>query len=201
MHRIARFLPAAPDLLTAVTFLVAWIAPLAWGTGLVGNLLLTMLLEFLIVHSGAFIGMTVLAPDVSRLRKTLVVIGFGAFYMVFVLAIAFALKRLWPVWAFLWLLGGKLALVWFQRAGGTDEVQRQRELWIWSVLCYLGGTFVTLLLPLPRLGLTPEAIAQVGLTGKGLWVEKPQTVMAFGLLYFSALAWFKLRPAPVPAQA
>ncbi|MCC6506017.1 MAG: hypothetical protein IT475_11290, partial [Aquimonas sp.] len=37
-----------------------------------------------------------------------------------------------------------------------------------------------------------EAIQpQLGLTGSGLWVEHPQTVVVSGALYFGLLAWAK----------
>jgi hypothetical protein len=39
---------ALPDAVSASLFLAAWFYPLRWGTGLVGNLVLVMLLEFLL---------------------------------------------------------------------------------------------------------------------------------------------------------
>jgi hypothetical protein len=61
------------------------------------------------------------------------------------------------------------------------------------VALYVLGVFVTVILPLPRLGITPEVVAQLGIPGSGLWVERPHTVIAFGLLYFGALAAVKAR--------
>lgn len=188
-------LAALPDALTALVFVAAWVAPLHWGRELVGNLMLVMLLEFLVVHSGGFIGQVVLSPDASRTAKTGAVVGFGAFYMIFVLAFALAFHRPWAIAAFSWLLLGKLVTVWLSPVPAATEAQRQRLLWGTSVVLYLGGVFLTVLLPLPRLGLQPDVVAQLGLPGKGLWVEHPHTVIAFGTLYFGALAAIKWRSA------
>ena len=143
-------LAALPDALTALVFLAAWIAPLHWGRELVGNLMLVMLLEFLVVHSGGFIGQVVLSPAVSRAAKTAAVVGFGAFYMIFVLAFSLAFHRPWAVAAFTWLLFGKLVTVWLSPVPPAREVQRQKLLWGVSVMLYLAGVFATTLLPLPR---------------------------------------------------
>jgi hypothetical protein len=51
--------------------------------------------------------------------------------------------------------------------------------------------FVTLLLPLPRLGLTPDIVASAGLVGSGYWIENPHSVVAFGLIYFGLQALAK----------
>jgi hypothetical protein len=190
---LRRLFSAAPDAVTALVFAAAWVAPLHWGRDLVGNLMLVMMLEFLVVHSGGFIGMAVVNPEVGRRAKTLAVLGFGAFYMLFALAFALAFHRLWAVWAFTWLLGSKLATVWLSPAAPTREVERQKSLWGLSVALYVLGVFVTVILPLPRLGITPEVVAQLGIPGSGLWVERPHTVIAFGLLYFGALAAVKAR--------
>jgi len=117
------------------------------------------------------------------------VLGFGAFYLAFVLAFAFIFERTWAIWAFSWLLVSKLATIWFEPS--TAESLRQQQLWVLSAACYLLGAFATTLLPLPRLGITPEVVAQLGLPGSGLWVEQPQKVVAFGLLYFGLLATAK----------
>jgi hypothetical protein len=183
---LRRFFAALPDAISASVFVAAWLYPLRWGTPLVGNLVLVMLLEFLLVHSSGFLGMTMLDDSASRLRKTLVVLGFGVFYMAFVLAFAFIFERTWAIAAFSWLLVSKLATIWF--GPGTADSERQQALWGVSVVCYVLGAFVTAIAPLPRFGITPEVVGQLGLPGSGLWVEQPHTVMAFGALYFGMLA-------------
>ena len=65
-----------------------------------------------------------------------------------------------------------------------------------------------ILLPLPRLGLTPEVVARLALPGSGQWVEQPHRVLAFGFLYFAATAiseafghrWVPTRYIATPAE-
>jgi len=77
------------------------------------------------------------------------------------------------------------------------------KLWAVSVAAYVLGAIITVVLPLPALGMTREFIASMQLTGGGEWNTRPQTVLAFGLLYFSIQAWAKyaLSGATAPAGA
>lgn len=187
---LRRVAAATPDAATASFFVYTWIHPLGFGTTLVGDLLVLMLLEFLLVHSGAFIGNIVLSPTTTRWKKTLGVLGFGAFYMLFVLGFAFGMNRPWAIQVFLWLLVARLAMVWLAPVPRDDEIKRQQALWGCSVLFYILGVFATVILPIPEFGMTADVRAQLGIaaTGKGLWQQKPQTVLAFGMLYFTAMA-------------
>lgn len=50
---------------------------------------------------------------------------------------------------------------------------------------YLAFVFVTTLLPMPKLGITPAVVDAQDLPGSGLWIDEPHRVIAFGFLYFS----------------
>jgi hypothetical protein len=52
---------------------------------------------------------------------------------------------------------------------------------------------LTTVLPLPRLGLTPEVVSGQHLPGEGRWIARPCRVMAFGFLYFTAIGISELR--------
>ncbi len=56
---------------------------------------------------------------------------------------------------------------------------------------YVFGVFATIVLPVPRLGITPEVVAGQGFTSSGAWIEEPQRVIAFGVLYFTILGLFE----------
>jgi hypothetical protein len=191
LARLAAFAAAFPDLMTATAYLCLWIAPLQFGNGAVKTLMLMMLMEFLVVHSGGFIGLTVLSETASRRRKTLAIIGFGAFYLLFAGAFSLAFNSSWPILSFLWLLAAKFAQVWLAPLPRTDEAQRQTTLWGLSVAAYLAAVFAGVILPIPQLGITADIIPKLGLNGGGLWIDKPQTALASGALYFIALAWTK----------
>lgn len=197
-----RVAAATPDAVTASFFVYTWIHPLGFGTTLVGDLLVLMLLEFLLVHSGAFIGSIVLSPTTSRWKKTLGVLGFGAFYMLFVLGFAYGMNRPWVIHVFLWLLVGRLAMVWLAPVPRDEEIRRQQALWGCGALFYILGVFATVILPVPELGLTAQVRAELGIaaTGKGLWQQKPQTVLAFGMLYYAAMAYVRWKLATPPPK-
>jgi hypothetical protein len=191
LPRLAAFGATLPDLLTAAAYLCAWVAPLHFGDGVVKTLMLMMLMEFLVVHSGGFIGLTVLSETASRRAKTTAIVGFGAFYLLFAAAFSLAFKSSWPVLSFLWLLAAKFAQVWLMPLPRADEAQRQTKLWGLSVVAYIGAVFAGVILPIPQLGITADILPRLGLSGGGLWIDKPQTALASGALYFLALAWTK----------
>ena len=190
---------ALPDAITCGTFLCAWIAPGLIGYDRVRDLMLLMLIEFVVMHSGAFSAVVLGAENVSRAKRALWLAGFTAFYSLFVLGFSFAFGSTWPIWGFLWLFVSRFLLLFTSRAQKEEKMQRMFLGWIVSALAYLCGVFATTLLPLPRLGITPQAVAAIHLPGSGMWVDKPWTVLAFGTLYFGVLSWAKLRPISLSA--
>lgn len=182
---------AAPDLALASVFLVAWVTPTTFHTGTVTYLMLLMLLEFIIVHSSAFMG-TVMLGDLGRARKSLALIGIGGFYTLFVGGFALAFKTWWPLWSFWGLTVNRLLGVLIGQAPEGERRALLQRNWAVSALCYLGLCFVTVFLPLPRFGITREVVSHESLPGSGLWVDQPHRVIAFGFLYFAAVGLSEL---------
>jgi len=187
-----RFLPfplpalgaALPDLAIGAVFLIAWVAPGTFARNIVPTLMLTMLLEFIIIHSSSFLGSVALGT--GRLKRSArMVLFLCLFYTVFVAAFAAAFKTWWPLVSF-WVLTGNrlLGLVLGQAPGGEARIFMQRS-WAIGVLFYLLFVFVTTLLPIPALGVTGEF--RRGIPGSGLWVSEPWRVVAFGFMYFTAV--------------
>ena len=194
-EHIARTVAALPDAITACFFLLLWIVlqwlgPTALRTGL-----LMMLVEFILMHATGILGGMALANAGDARRRWKPILLFGAFYLLFIGAWSWIFRAWWPLLALAWLIAGKLALAW-QPLPDADKRDRLQSDWGISALAYLGGVFVTLLLPLPRLGLGVDVVAAAQLPGSGEWVDKPHTVVAFGLLYFGALATAKWRGCP-----
>jgi hypothetical protein len=176
-------LAALPDFALAGAFLVTWIDPFALGATAVPYYLLTMLLEFVIVHSSAFMGNVLLSSEAParRLRN---VLGLGLFYTLFVGGFALGFGTWWPIWAFWGLTFNRMLSVILGDAPEGRERQYVRAGWALSVMYYLGGAFATTLLPVPEFGVTAAARGALDLPGGGLWVDEPQRVLAFGFLYF-----------------
>ena len=189
-----RFLAALPDAVSALAFACLWAFPLAFGESGVRKGMLVMLVEFILIHSTAFLGAMAFAESASRTRRVAMLAGFALLYLGFIAAFSLAFDAWWPFLAFGWLLLGKLRIVFHARAdsasGGVQAI------WALSALAYLGAVFATVFLPLPRLGLAEAVLPQLRLPGSGLWVEQPHRVVAAGMLYFGLLAWIKWRGVP-----
>lgn len=190
---LTRAIAALPDAVVAATFLVIWFAPFAFGPRGVRNAMLTMLIEFIVVHASGFLGAVALAPAVSRGKKVAGLLGFALFYSVFIGAFVLIFDETWPILVFCWLLLGKFSGALARHRLDDAEVRRQQAGWAMAVVFYIAGVFLTILLPIPRFGMDAALLPEFALTGSGLWVEQPHRVVAFGFLYFAATAWFKWR--------
>jgi hypothetical protein len=173
-----------PDLVLGGVFLVAWTSPASFQGNVVPHLMLVMLLEFIIVHSSAFLGHVMLGRE-TRKRKIASLLGLGGFYTLFVGGFSLAFRSWWPLGSFWAQMVNRLLSVIVGQAPSGEEKQFLQRSWGVSVLCYLVFAMATTLLPLPRLGV--DGVFREGLPGNGLWVEEPHRVMALGFLYFTAV--------------
>jgi len=186
-------LGAVPDAITAAAFVSLWFAPLWLGPRALSNALLTMLVEFVLVHASGMLGGLLETRAHSRRAQAIALLGFGLFYAAFIGAFAFAFGEWWPVVIFGWLLLGKVQDLFSTSPADPLHRQKRQAMWALQVVAYLAAVFATVLLPVPRFGITEAIQPQLGLTGSGLWVEQPQTVVVAGALYFGILAWVKWR--------
>ena len=173
-----------------LAFLATWIDPYSLGDGMISFALMVMLLEFIIIHSSAFIG-SIMFGDTAKKKKVIALIGFSAFYMIFVLAFSVGFDDWWPVIAFTGLMLNRLLSVIVGDIPEGKERERVRGMWAINVLCYLVGVFATTLLPVPEFGITPDSITAAGFTGEGIWIDEPYRVLAFGFIYFTAVGVFE----------
>jgi len=196
---VGRLFAALPDALTCLAYAWTWLQPLRFDSDAVKSLMLVMLMEFLVVHSGGFFGVVVLSNDIARIKKTLFIAGLGCFYLLFAGAFSLAFHAWWPILTFAWLLASRFCVVWLSPRPREAEVGRQMSLWALSVAAYLAGVFLGVMLPIPQLGITDQVMPSLGLVGGGLWVEKPWTVIASGTFYFAVMAWSKWKWGAPPA--
>lgn len=190
---LSRFLGALPDAVAAGFFLINWIAPHTFGIDAVRNGMLIMLVEFVLIHASVFLGNAALEESTSRRNKVMAMGGFAAFYLMFVTSFAWIFKSWWPFVAFGWLLASKLGIALDTRQTPFERRHAMQSDWAIGTMAYLTGVFITVLIPLPRLGITAEAASRLDLPGEGLWVSQPHTVIAFGTIYFALLAFSKWR--------
>ena len=195
-----RPLEALLDGAFGAAMLATWIAPTLLGAGMLRVAVTTFMLEFLVIHSTAFMAAAFNASSSarSRLRALLVL---ALLYLLLAVGFTATTGDWWPLLAFALLLAGRVAIAWQQRAAEPEQVALAgRELmsdWVNSQVLYIPWVFAGLLLPWPALGLTPEVIAAGGVPGTGEWVERPQTVLVAGAGYFLCRAWLQWRGRPL----
>jgi hypothetical protein len=196
---LAAWLALLPDALTCAFFLVVWGDPLVFGPLSVRTAMLTMLLEFFLVHATGFF--TVFANDRrgSKWKRIGAMAGLSSFYVLMIAAYALSYHEWWPLLAFGWLLAGKVAWVWTSRPDpedldGSEATGRGMAAWAGSVVLFLGGVAYTSIAGIPRWGMTAALQPQFGLDmgSEGLWEAEPHRVVAFGALYFGATLLAKL---------
>jgi hypothetical protein len=157
-----RLLAAAPDALTSAIFVTAWIAPTLLGPEWVKNLMLTMLIEFIVMHSSAFFSV-IAASGTSRSRQVGMLVALTAFYSLFIAAFSFAFRSTWPLFAFGWLFVSRFMHLLSQPGDRAKANASMMQSWGASAVFYILGVFVTVLIPLPMLGLTLYFAAQAWL--------------------------------------
>ena len=187
----ASILNAIPDFATAGAFLITWIAPATFGADALKRFMLVMLLEFVVVHSAAFMGTVAIAPA-SAAKRAFGILGFGAFYSLFAGGMGLAFHSWWPVFAFAGLTVNRLLGVLLGQVPDAEQKAFIQMGWAASVAFYVGGCFLTILLPIPALGITPAVVAAQHFTATGLWIAQPQRVLAFGVVYFALTGWSDL---------
>ena len=189
---LARLTTALPDFGIGLGFLITWIAPLTFGEKALTYFLLVMLLEFLIVHSAGFMGSVVFNRPLAKRIKVKALVGLGLFYGLFAAGFALGFRAWWPLWTIGLLTLNRILVV---LTGNVPEGRERlfiRKGWAVSALFYLVFAFATVLLPVPEFGVTAEVIRLQGFTSGGLWIDEPQRVLAFGMLYFTTLGLSEL---------
>lgn len=194
MHRIGSLVAAAPLLWMGWTLARLWVDPssrddpVSWvrfGVAL-------LLLEFVLLHSSAFIG-ALSATAKTLWKKLLGFAGLAAFYGVFVLGFALGTSSRAVLDIYLFVMLGRLvSLVADSKSGSEVFIARA----VGGVLVYLPLVFASVLVPWPRLGITEElASAARTPNSSGLWVDQPHRAIAVGAIYFLCMGLLELRAA------
>jgi hypothetical protein len=193
-----RIASATPEILASLSYFTAWFAPASLSGEFLRGLVAAMLVEFLVVHSSAFLSAFVDRGKGGRAGPFLVALALAAFYMIFAGAFALAFHSWMPVWIMGWLLGSRLLTLLVDYRGRGDESARQRVLWISGALLYLVLAFATTIPPIPAFGIDEAVRARMALPGSGLWIDQPQRPIAMGAFYFGLLAVIELTDWGVP---
>jgi len=184
-----RALVALPDAAAAGLFLWCWIAPLVLHQRLVGLLVLVLLMEFIAIQAGPFLGTVIYGEKMGldRRQRLKTALGLGTAYLLFAGIAAVSFDAWWPSLIFAWLVGAKV----FAAVVGRDQNAAGREpemtLWILSAGYFFVAIFVTMFVPIPVFGITEDGEVY-GLRGQYEWANFPYKAIAAGFFYFGALA-------------
>lgn len=193
-----RFASALPDPPLSAGCFATWSAPRSVAPWVARGILLTMLLEFIVVHSTGFMGAFAYGNR-SKREPIVGILGLGLLYSLFVAAFSLGFHTWWPLVSFWVLTLNRLTGVLLHRSpAGDEDAQRMFMLsWALGTLCYLVGAVTTSAMDLPRLGFDPAFVASLHLDGGGLWVDEPWRVVAFGAVYFGAIGLLELFVYPL----
>jgi hypothetical protein len=187
---------ALPDLVLAGTFALVWIDPSRPGLPSVRRLVMTVLLEFFIVHSSGFMGVVAISNR-KRSKAVWLTLGLGAFYTLFIGAFAAGFGDWWLLGSFwLLMLNRLLGLVLGQAPDDRREFLIMGN-WAMTVAAYLFAVAIGAMTNLPALGITPGVIEAQGFDVGGLWTEQPQTALVAGAIYFGIVGLWELLVPPI----
>ncbi|HKD68781.1 MAG TPA: hypothetical protein VKB84_18200 [Candidatus Binataceae bacterium] len=169
---------------------------------MLSRLELMMLMEFIILHSSAFLAFAMSAPQ-SRLLRIGAVVGLGLVYTLFVGAFSLSFHTLWPIASFWILLTNRMLAVLMGKVPEGRDYDYIVLGWAVGVACYIGYTMLTAMANIPRLGISVAVQRAQPPSVGGLWSDQPWRVIAFGTFYYATVAVTELfgigaPPAPEP---
>ena len=183
VHLIA----AIPDFGLAGFFAISWVAPYTFGDHMLSRLELIMLMEFIILHSSAFLACAMTMPTSHSVRIG-AVIALGLFYTMFVAVFSLSFHTWWPIASFWILLGNRMMAIVLGKAPTQRDSGFIAVGWAVGVVCYLVYVFITATANIPRLGVTLAVQRAQPSSVGGLWAEQPWRVIAFGTFYYATIA-------------
>lgn len=189
--RLAAFLASLPDFALAAVACITWVSPATLGEEKVAWFLGLMLLEFIVVHSAAFLGSIALS-DAPKPKRLLHALGLSVFYTLFAAGFALGMKHWWPLAAFWGLTANRLLGIALGQAPKGKERELMQASWATGAVAYLFGAFLTVLAPIPKFGVRPEMLGAAGEDSGGLWIDEPHRVVAFAVVYFTLIGLFTL---------
>ena len=164
------------------TLLVVWIEPssIEDGTWVRAGAMLIML-EFLLLHSGAFMAAGPLAFR-ARWQRVVWFLGFGLFYGAVMVGFAKWSRSDYIVWVLIGVVGSRLfTLVLTEDKRGTTLMLHRSA--VGTVI--LLATAILCFIPFPELGLTESVrSAAFGSHADDALSEYPQRFFAWGIAYF-----------------
>jgi len=179
---IATIVAALPCFYLSWILVNVWREPMAWDDGNWVRLGVgLLLLEFILLHSGAFM-MGVLGQQKDRRQQFKGAIALLTFYSLMVWAFAKSLDTPALIWIFAGIILGRSLNLLLNPKDSKQAIMARSAI---GVLFYLLVVFGTVFLPIPELGISSSVLNEVYPDrGGGLWEREPERAIAGAALYF-----------------
>lgn len=187
--QIDRMIPWVAAIATTVPcFYLSWVLanvwhdPMAWNDGNWVRLGVgLLLLEFILLHSGAFM-VGVLGQQQNSKQQFKVAATLLTFYTLVVWGFAMSLDTPALLWIFAGIILGRSLNLLLSPEDSKQALIARSGI---GVLLYLLVVFGTVFLPIPELGITGLVLNEVYPDrGGGLWERQPERAIAGAALYF-----------------
>jgi hypothetical protein len=185
-NRVLKFLgaalAAAPVLIFSWMLFGVWADPMArdggsWVRFGVG----VMLLEFILLHSGAFMG-AIISGKFAMKKRLLACTGLLLFYGLMAWGFAASTDSPALLWIFAAVVTGRILTAVFNRQDGIKYMLGRSAI---GIVCYLLVAFGSVLLPIPEWGITSSVVELAYPDrGGGIWELEPQRAIAAAAVYF-----------------
>ncbi|NKB35095.1 MAG: hypothetical protein GKR91_18520 [Pseudomonadales bacterium] len=181
---------AAPCFYLSWVLVNVWRDPMSWDDGNWVRLGVgLMALEFVLLHSGAFISAMIATKDKIS-KKLQIAAGLMLFYTLMVVGFAYSFDSIQLLWIFGAVSLSRLITALTNASEGAQTMMARSAL---GIILYMAAVFGTIMLPIPELGISTEILNEVypG-RGGGVWEREPERAIAGAAVYFAALGLVEL---------
>lgn len=198
IHAIGCLASAIPYFILVVVLTRAWIDPMSVDEGTWVPLAVgLMALEFILLHSGVFMG-TVASKAKSAARRVGLFALLSGFYAIFAVAFSLVTGSWEMLKIFGFLMAGRVVTVIIASGEGSQQLIARSAA---GIAIYIPVVFLTVFVPFPELGVNAEVLREVYPNrGGGIWEQHPERAMAGAILYFGLMGLFELKQLIRPPE-
>lgn len=156
-----------------------------------------MILEFVVLHSGAF--MSAIGNNKTAQPGWRFLLGLLCFYTLIVWAFAETTDSDSLLFIFAGIIISRLVALALDRDHARQQMMKRSSC---GIVFYILVAFASIAVPVPEMGLTSEVLAEVypG-RGGGLWERQPQLPLVGGAVYFALMGIAELKFIPTDNQS
>ena len=189
-HLLAGIASAVPYMILVWTLIQVWVSPMSVSDGLwVRYAVGLMALEFIILHSGGFMG-AMAASTESLKKRAQAFFGLFMLYSLFAYGFAKMVDSFQILYVYGFIMLGRFITIMIASGEGKSQILNRSA---FGTMVYMTAVFGTLFIPVPELGVTHDVLEQVYPDRRGgEWEQNPEIAIAAGIFYFSVLALYEL---------